>query len=119
MSDSIDVRLLQAQYEKLSRENADFRSGGGGSGEPPKGDRMEKRVEKLETSITDVQVRLVRIETRLESVEANMASHTDIANLKTDMQGLETRLIKWFVGTAFAMTGIAATISFGLARLLG
>lgn len=55
---------------------------------------------------------------RIKSALGSMASHTDIANLKNDLAGLELRLIKWFVATAFAMTGLAATISFGLARLL-
>lgn len=79
---------------------------------------MEKRDEKLEATSTDIQSRMVRIEIRLESIESNMASHTDIANLKNDIAGLELRLIKWFVATAFAMTGLTATISFCLARLL-
>jgi hypothetical protein len=90
----------------------------GGGNEPPEGGGLEKRVVKLEETSTDIQIRMVRIETRLESIEGNMASHTDIANLKNDLAGLEMRLIKWFVATAFAMTGLAATISFGLARLL-
>ena len=90
----------------------------GGGNEPPEGNGLEKRIEKLEATSTDIQIRMVRIETRLEAVSENMATHADAANLKTDMQGLETRLIKWFVATAFAMTGLAATISFGLARLL-
>ena len=59
----------------------------------------------------DVTAQMLRIETRLESVESNMAKQTDISEL-------ETRLIKWFIGTAFAMTALAATISFGLARIL-
>lgn len=83
----------------------------GGGNEPPGSNQLERRIEKLEATSTDIQVRMVRIETRLESVEANMAKQTDIAEL-------ETRLIKWFIGTAFAMTALAATISFGLARLL-
>lgn len=94
-------------------------SGGdtGGGNEPPEGSGLEKRVVRLEETSTDIQIRMVRIETRLESIEGNMATHTDIANLKNDIAGLELRLIKWFVATAFAMTGLAATISFGLARL--
>lgn len=95
------------------------RNGNTGNGnEPPEGTPLEKRVEKLEGTIVDVQLRLVRIETRLESVGATMATHSDIAGLETKLSELETRMIKWFVGTAFAMVGLAATISFGLARLL-
>ena len=89
-----------------------------GGSEPPGDNPLEKRVEKLEGTIVDVQLRLVRIETRLESVGATMATHSDIAGLETKLSELETRMIKWFVGTAFAMVGLAATISFGLARLL-
>ena len=94
------------------------REGNTGGHEPPGGSQLEKRVEKLESTIVDVQLRLVRIETRLESVESTMATHSDIAGLETKLSELETRMIKWFVGTAFAMVGLAATISFGLARLL-
>jgi hypothetical protein len=87
-------------------------------GSPPGGSDVEARVAKLETLSTDIQIKMVRIETRLESVESNMATHSDIANIKTDLANLQTSLIKWFVGTAIAMTGLSATIAFGLARLL-
>lgn len=90
----------------------------GGGSQPPGDQGLEKRVAKLEETSTDIQIRMVRIETRLESIESNMATHTDIANIKNDLAGLELRLIKWFVATAVAMTGLAASISFGLARIL-
>jgi hypothetical protein len=98
----------------------DNRGGGdnNGSGTPPGGSNVEARVATLEKLSTDIQLRMVRIETRLESVESNMATHSDIANLKTDMANHQTSLIKWFIATSFAMTGVATTIAFGLARLL-
>lgn len=76
-------------------------------GNPPSGDDMERRVQALEDAIPDMRDRLVRIETNM----THMAS-------KADMSTLEATLIKWFVGTAFAMVGLATAIGFGLARLI-
>lgn len=72
---------------------------------------MERRVEELEKAIPDIRERLVRVETKLDSLERHGAT-------KADLSSLESTLIKWFVGTAFAMVGLAAAIAFGLARLL-
>ena len=88
-------------------------SGGGlknGGGDPP-GDDMEARVRALETAIPDIRERLVRVETKLDSVEKHGATKADLATM-------ESTLIKWFVGTAFAMVGLASAIAFGLARYL-
>lgn len=114
MSDNI--HYLEERFKDAGKPPKPPKGGGGGGDEG--GESMEKRVEKLEQTSTDIQIRMVRIETRLESIESNMANHTDVANIKNDLAGLELRLIKWFVATAFAMTGLAASISFGLARLL-
>jgi hypothetical protein len=37
---------------------------------------------------------------------------------KADLATTELNLIKWYVATAFAMTGLACAITFGLTRLL-
>jgi hypothetical protein len=89
-----------------------------GNGNPPGGDDLERRIELLEKAIPDIRERLVRVETKVDHVEKTMATKTDIAELKASIaEGFNTQT-KWFVGTAFAMTGLAASISFGLARLL-
>ncbi len=72
---------------------------------------MEVRVAALEKSNQDMRDRLVRIEEKVASVEKHGAT-------KHDLSSLESTLIKWFVGTAFAMVGLASAISFGLARFI-
>jgi len=66
---------------------------------------------RIPKEIPAIRERLARIESKLESIEKHGASKADIASS-------ESTLIKWFVATAFAMTGLASAISFGLARLL-
>ncbi|MFS2061714.1 hypothetical protein ACEN8M_04420 [Duganella sp. CT11-72] len=55
--------------------------------------------------------RFARIEARLDVIEATMAT-------KADLAALETRLIKWFVATAFAMSTIVASIAFAAGRFI-
>lgn len=102
MSDNVDVRLLQQQYEKLSTENDSLRRGGQ---EPPGGGPLEKRVEKLESTIVDVQLRLVRIETRLES----MATKADIEGVNTRIEAMGRTMIQWAIGAAVVFAGLAFT----------
>lgn len=86
-------------YTKEAKGN----EGGANGGEPPYNDRMEPRVAKLEAAIPDIRERLVKIETRLE--------HT---STKADVSQLESTLLKWFIGTAIALTGLA----FAAAKLI-
>ncbi|WP_090186331.1 MULTISPECIES: hypothetical protein [unclassified Duganella] len=74
----------------------------------------EQRVEKLESFADDTRQRLVRIEEQLK----NTASKEDIANLRGEMHQMETRILKWFVGTGFAMTSVMATVSVAAAKLI-
>ena len=43
----------------------------------------------------------------------------DIANLRANMARMETRLVKWIVGSVFAATGIAVAVSMLVERLVG
>lgn len=79
-------------------------SGGG----PPHDGDMERRLGQLEQSVIDVRERLSSIEATVRSIETHGASKADIATL-------ESRLIRWFVGTAFVMSGLA----FAIARFIG
>jgi hypothetical protein len=74
----------------------------------------EQRVEKLEVFAEETKQRLVRIEEQLK----NTSSKEDIANLRGEMHQMETRILKWFVGTAFAMTTVVATVSVTAAKLI-
>jgi predicted nuclease with TOPRIM domain len=72
---------------------------------------LVQRVERLEAFVETVKERLARIEARLDVIEATMAT-------KADLAALETRLIKWFIGTAFTMSTITASIAFAAWRFI-
>lgn len=74
---------------------------------------MELRIAKLESfgdecrrDMRSVDVRLAKIETVADSLARNAATKADVAQL-------EATLIKWFLGTATAVAGLA----FAAARL--
>lgn len=70
--------------------------GGGGSA-------LEKRVENLESAVRDVREKLIRIESKVDSIEKH-------GSTKADLTGMESTLIKWFLATALAITGITFAI---------
>lgn len=77
-------------------------------------DEMEPRIARLEgfadecgKDIRFIDVRLAKIETLAESCARNAATKADVASL-------ESTLIKWFLGTATAIAGLA----FAAARLV-
>jgi predicted nuclease with TOPRIM domain len=70
-----------------------------------------QRVERLELFVEAVKERLARIEARLDVIEATMAT-------KADLSSLETRLIKWFIATAFALSTIVGSIAFAAGRFI-
>jgi hypothetical protein len=83
---------------------------------PPPPESLEKRVERLEDFYIEVAERLARLETRVELMASQMATKADIAQMATkadlalirvEMAALETRLIKWFIGTAVTLAGLA------------
>ncbi|MGY2216118.1 hypothetical protein [Pseudomonas sp. SDO558_S425] len=119
-----NVSYLRQEYRQGSSSGYDRKGGAGVGGNGGEND-LEKR-------ISQVEARLERVETKLDGMQEHMATKSDlmqtkidlleatsrldlsIANFRTDMQSLETRLLKWFVGTAGALSAIA----FGVARLV-
>lgn len=102
------VSYLKDEYRQNAEEiglASEMKKGGGS--EPPGGDKLEKRVEKLESALQDVREKLVRIEAKAESIDKHGAT-------KSDLSSMESTLIKWFVATAFALTAT----TFGIARFL-
>ncbi|MHA4868166.1 hypothetical protein ACXZ1M_10710 [Duganella sp. PWIR1] len=75
---------------------------------------IEERVTRLEHFAEEVKHRLARIEARLDVIEAQL---THMAT-KADLAALETRLIKWFIGTAFAITTVMAGVAVAVAKLI-
>lgn len=75
---------------------------------------LMQRVERLELFVEAVKERLARIEARLDVIEATLLTMAT----KADLSALETRMIKWFVGTAFTLTTIVASIAFAAGRFI-
>tara|TARA_R110000751_G_scaffold78736_1_gene158865 strand:+ start:8214 stop:8549 length:336 start_codon:yes stop_codon:yes gene_type:complete len=94
----------------VSRDNGGD-SGHTGGGNPPSGDDMERRMQLLEAAIPDIREKLTRSEAKLDSIDKHGATKADLAST-------ESTLIKWYVGTAFALVGLASAMAFGVARLL-
>ena len=110
MTNPVSVPLLQSQYAVLKQENDTLREGRHtGGGNPPGGDDVEKRVEKLETTISDVQLRLIRIETRLETVDDRMATKADLHELTATFHKTMNEQTWKFIGAATALAAIAFT----------
>lgn len=87
-----------------SHTGGNWTSNGGG------GD-LEARVAALEKAVPEIRERLVVISGKVNSIEKHSATKADLATT-------ELNLIKWYVATAFAMTGLASAITFGLTKLL-
>ncbi|NYE63830.1 hypothetical protein FHW58_005064 [Duganella sp. 1224] len=90
---------------------------------------VETRLTGVETRLTGVETRLTGVETDVAVVKSNYATKEDIAKLQGDvregdaklelkMAQLETRLIKWFVGTAITLSAVVGTIAFSIARFI-
>ncbi len=109
----VNLEFLRRELSRLKKDRGSDGSGDGTNdgGDPPGGDGLEKRIEALEKSSVDTREKLIRIESKVESVEKH-------GSTKADLSALESTMIKWFVGTAFAMVGLATAIGFGLARLI-
>ncbi len=48
--------------------------------------------------------------TAIEAILPHLATKTDIANLRVDMEKLQSSLIKWFIGTWLATVAILAPL---------
>lgn len=72
---------------------------------------MEKRLGLLEKGLAEMKEKLFAVSNRADTMEKHFATKADLATT-------ELNLIKWYVATAFAMTGLACAITFGLTRIL-
>ncbi|WP_223840779.1 hypothetical protein [Pseudomonas extremaustralis] len=103
---------MQKKQYRLGTTNAlntptQGRAGGGNDGGPG----VEKRLSSLEKGLAEMKEKLFTVSNRADSMEKHFATKADLATT-------ELNLIKWYVATAFAMTGLACAITFGLTRLL-
>mgnify|MGYP001480179092 CR=1 FL=1 len=106
MSDN--VRYIHDRYRQ---EFEALRKGGGGGNEPPEDEELESRVAAIEKSLPDIKDKLGQILLKVESIDKHNATKADLANTELSM-------LKWCIGTAIAMTGLACGITFGLTKLL-
>lgn len=150
-----NIAQLQARWNEEQRAEAEARHdrrGKGddnGSGTPPGGSDLEKRVAELEKANLDIREKLVRVETKLDGIEQGMATkaalaelraglvgeigtirtsltgevgtirtsmvgeigtiNQSVANFRTEITRLEGTMIKWFIGTAAVLAGLAFT----------
>jgi septal ring factor EnvC (AmiA/AmiB activator) len=90
---------------------------------------VETQLAAVETQLKGVETRLTVVETDLAVVKSNYATKEDIAKLQHSissgddkleikMAQMETRLIKWFVGTAVTLSAVVGTIAFSVARFI-
>ncbi|AJP53380.1 hypothetical protein [Pseudomonas simiae] len=71
---------------------------------------MEIRLGLLEKGLAEMNEKLISVSNKADAMDKHFASKADLATT-------ETNLIKWYVATACAMTGLACAITFGLTRL--
>lgn len=80
---------------------------------------MERRVEKLEATISDVQIRLIRIESKFESIEDHMATKADLHEVAVAFHKSMIEQTWRFLAGATGMAALLSAIAFGLARQPG
>jgi hypothetical protein len=74
---------------------------------------LEKFADECRKDFRSIDVRLAKVETLADGIAKNMATKAELAELKGGLAQLEATLLKWFIGTAIALTGLA----FGAAKL--
>ncbi|NVZ21260.1 hypothetical protein [Pseudomonas costantinii] len=79
---------------------------------------MEKRLGLLERGLAEMKERLIAVSSRADAIEKHSTTNEKHFATRADLATTELNLIKWYVATAFAMTGLACAITFGLTRLL-
>lgn len=82
---------------------------GNGNGNPPTGNDMEKRVEKLEQTVTEIQIRLVKLDSRLDNIEKQMATKSDLQELSVSLHKALNDQTWKFISVAAVLAGLAFT----------
>ena len=72
--------------------------------------RLSKQIAEQRTEIAEL-----RTEQRTQTAELRTEQRTQTAELRTEIANLETRLVRWMVGTVIA----TATLTVAIVRLLG
>ena len=83
--------------------------------------RVSTEIAGVRTEIANLDTRLstqiaeLRTEQHTQIAELRTEQHTEIAGVRTEIANLETRLVRWMVGTVIA----TATLTVGILRLVG
>lgn len=115
MSDNVKLFPTHASPPKRDNNSGNGNTGGGN---PPGGNDMERRLEKLETTMSDVQIRLIRIESRFESIDQRMATKADLQEMAVSFHKSMNEQTWKFLAGATGMSALFATVAFGLSRLM-
>lgn len=75
---------------------------------------MELRIAKLESFGDECRREMRSVDVRLAKIETATGALAEHSATKTDVAHLEATLVKWFLGTAVAIAGVA----FAVARML-
>ena len=73
--------------------------------------------DQFKAGLAEVRTEIAGLDTRLSTQIADLRTEqrTDIAGVRTEIANLETRLIRWMVGTVLATGGL----TFAILRFLG
>ena len=80
-------------------------------------DQFKAGQAEVRAEIAEVRTEIANLDTRISAQIANLDTRlsTQIAEVRTEIASLETRLIRWMVGTVLA----TATLTIGILRLFG
>ena len=78
---------------------------------------MQTQIAEMQTQIAEMQTQIaeLRTEQRTQTAELRTEQRTQAAELRTEIASLETRLVRWMVGTVIA----TATLTVAIVRLMG
>lgn len=68
---------------------------------------METQTSSLELLAGKTLERVTALEVDLAVIKSNYATKEDVARIKEDIARSEITLLKWFIGTAVTLTGLA------------
>lgn len=70
-------------------------------------DDVLRRLDVVESLVTATRENVSAI----EAILPHLATKADVSDLRSDMNSMETRIIRWFIGTTFAAMAAAFTIA--------